>query len=212
MKFLKVYDTEAKHNVLIPIDRIKSIGVSKHGGSYILTDTESFFTDRQLDDIQSDVEALTRMGYCTCNGSPKGCERERFGQCGYHDSRLADQLGPVRKESWDDIEKGCMSTFHGGYRDSTEIAIFQHGMGTVFNMLRGAFLPAEKCRKGFRPSIPHYALCFFKDGDKWCAVFGDFNNLQESPAGFGDTFDEALNELQAAKKAASQTTSHQAGT
>ena len=43
--------------------------------------------------------------------------------------------------------------------------------------------------------IPHEAICFFKDGDQWCAVFGDFVNLQESKAGFGDTFEDALNEL-----------------
>jgi hypothetical protein len=45
-------------------------------------------------------------------------------------------------------------------------------------------------------SIPHHAVCFFRDGDKWCAVFGDFVNMQESPAGFGETFEDALNELQ----------------
>ena len=44
-------------------------------------------------------------------------------------------------------------------------------------------------------SIPHNALCFFMDGNKWCCVFGDFVNLQESPAGFGDTFYEALEDL-----------------
>ena len=27
----------------------------------------------------------------------------------------------------------------------------------------------------------------FLDGDKWCAVRGDFINLQESIAGFGET-------------------------
>ena len=26
------------------------------------------------------------MDFYTCNGSPKGCERERFGFCGYHDA------------------------------------------------------------------------------------------------------------------------------
>ncbi len=31
----------------------------------------------------------------------------------------------------------------------------------------------------------------FMDGDKWCAVRPDFVNLQESPAGFGDTPDAA---------------------
>ena len=46
-----------------------------------------------------------------------------------------------------------------------------------------------------KPSIPHEAVCFFRDGNKWCCVHGDFVNLQESPAGFGATFEEALNEL-----------------
>ena len=43
--------------------------------------------------------------------------------------------------------------------------------------------------------IPHNAICFFRDGDNWCCVLGDFINLQESPAGFGDTFNEALADL-----------------
>jgi len=30
-----------------------------------------------------------------------------------------------------------------------------------------------------------------KDGNQWCAVGPDFINLQESPAGFGDTQKEA---------------------
>ena len=41
-------------------------------------------------------------------------------------------------------------------------------------------------------SIPDDAICFFPDGNKWCCVFGDFENLQESPAGFGDQFGERL--------------------
>lgn len=47
--------------------------------------------------------------------------------------------------------------------------------------------------------IPHNAMCFFQDGGKKCAVFGDFINLQESPFGFGDSFDEAFAGLQKAK-------------
>lgn len=31
----------------------------------------------------------------------------------------------------------------------------------------------------------------FMDGNSWCAVKSDFINLQESPAGFGDTPEEA---------------------
>ncbi|MDY6957996.1 MAG: hypothetical protein SVK08_02450 [Halobacteriota archaeon] len=34
-----------------------------------------------------------------------------------------------------------------------------------------------------------------KDGDQWCATRGDFKNLQQSPAGFGDTALEAFADL-----------------
>lgn len=33
------------------------------------------------------------------------------------------------------------------------------------------------------------------DGDQWCAHYEDFLNLQESPAGFGHTQEEAKREL-----------------
>lgn len=48
--------------------------------------------------------------------------------------------------------------------------------------------------------IPDSAVCFFKDGDDWCCVFGDFINLQESFAGFGKTFDDALSDLRRRSK------------
>ena len=32
---------------------------------------------------------------------------------------------------------------------------------------------------------------FFMDGDRWCCTLPDFVNLQESPAGFGDTKEAA---------------------
>jgi len=35
----------------------------------------------------------------------------------------------------------------------------------------------------------------FVDGNKWCAVFMDFINLQESPAGFGNSVAEAVGDL-----------------
>lgn len=34
-----------------------------------------------------------------------------------------------------------------------------------------------------------------RDGDQWCATFGDFVNIQESQCGFGKTCLEALAEL-----------------
>ncbi len=36
----------------------------------------------------------------------------------------------------------------------------------------------------------------FMDGDQYCAVMPDFINLQESPAGFGSTVEEARDELE----------------
>jgi len=38
----------------------------------------------------------------------------------------------------------------------------------------------------------------FRDGDSWCAVMPDFINLQESPAGFGATPEDARKALAAA--------------
>jgi len=39
------------------------------------------------------------------------------------------------------------------------------------------------------------AFRLFKDGDRWCATFHDFVNLQESQAGFGSSALEAFAEL-----------------
>lgn len=36
---------------------------------------------------------------------------------------------------------------------------------------------------------------YFMDGDKWCATLEDFIDLMKSPAGFGDTKQEALESL-----------------
>ena len=54
---------------------------------------------------------------------------------------------------------------------------------------------ADSFIKSQTPSIPASAICYFMDGDQWCCVFGDFINLQESPAGFGNTQIEALKDL-----------------
>ena len=35
----------------------------------------------------------------------------------------------------------------------------------------------------------------YKDGDQWCAVGSNFVNLQESPAGFGDAQEDAVEQL-----------------
>jgi len=67
----------------------------------------------------------------------------------------------------------------------------------------------EKLRKAYRsldnplfdeclesiPFIPASAMCYFTNGDKRCCVFGDFRNLQVDPIGFGNTDDEAYQDL-----------------
>lgn len=59
------------------------------------------------------------------------------------------------------------------------------------------YLQALDCTETVKPKsgIPHNALCYFQDGDMVCCVFGDFVNLQESPAGFGKTNEEAFEDL-----------------
>ena len=69
---------------------------------------------------------------------------------------------------------------------------------------RSAWILSLIRRAMARRNLPDEAVCFFKDGDKWCCVHGDFIDLQSSPAGFGDTFEEAMNNLSKSGKAASK--------
>ena len=60
-------------------------------------------------------------------------------------------IGNPPPRTWDDYERGCLATYRGGHHDVALIAVFQHGMRTVFNLLRREFPPAEtmqlaKCR------------------------------------------------------------------
>jgi len=48
-------------------------------------------------------------------------------------------VGSPAPKTWDDYERGCLATFGGGYRHGPDIAIFHHGMSTVFNLLRSEF-------------------------------------------------------------------------
>ena len=41
-------------------------------------------------------------------------------------------------KTWDDYERGCVSTYRGGH-EGKEAAAFVHGMQTVFNLLRVEF-------------------------------------------------------------------------
>ena len=55
--------------------------------------------------------------------------------------------------------------------------------------------------------IPAYAICFFKDGEAWCCVMGDFVSLAESDAGFGGTMDSAMRNLHASTLSSKGTSS-----
>lgn len=55
------------------------------------------------------------------------------------------------------------------------------------------YVPALACPGHGGPTVRT-----FMDGNAWCAVKPDFINLQESPAGFGDTRDAAIAALRAA--------------
>ncbi len=74
------------------------------------------------------------------------------------------------------------------YREADYLA---ESRAWISSLIREFLISAKRVKIG----IPHDAVCFFKDGDKWCCVYGDFANLQVSPAGFGDTFEEALDSL-----------------
>lgn len=54
-------------------------------------------------------------------------------------------VGRSKPKTWDDYEQGCLMTFGGGYRNEGHLEAFQHGMRTVFNLLRNEFPPAEVC-------------------------------------------------------------------
>lgn len=51
------------------------------------------------------------------------------------------------------------------------------------------------CNPGPTPGWWNTELRVFPDGDEWCAVGAGFENLQESPAGFGNTPQAAVDEL-----------------
>jgi len=59
----------------------------------------------------------------------------------------AQVIGRPKVKTWDDYEQGCLAAFSGGYRSAEDVETFQHGMRTVFNLLRNEFPPAELCRR-----------------------------------------------------------------
>src|ERR1051326_7170259 len=56
-------------------------------------------------------------------------------------------LGAPAPKTWDDYERGCMDTFAGGHHEDGHLGAFQHGMRTVFSLLKAEFPPAEVCKQ-----------------------------------------------------------------
>ena len=67
------------------------------------------------------------------------------------------------------------------------------------------YVPALACPGHGGPKVR-----VFKDGNAWCAVRPGFVNLQESTAGFGDTKDEALKNLESRPLDAAEETTERA--
>ena len=72
-------------------------------------------------------------------------------------------IGEPQPESWDDYERGCLLTYRGGHHDAESLSAFQHGMRTVFNLLRGEFPPAERCKEAERVLDSHALLVEAQD-------------------------------------------------
>lgn len=90
--------------------------------------------------------------------------------------------------------------------DVLKLVVVGLGMFSVLVLIcTGAIFMVMRELAGMRLStagvsgVPEHALCLFKDGDAWCCVRGDFINLQESRAGFGQCIRDAIWALQAAE-------------
>ena len=55
-------------------------------------------------------------------------------------------INEPQPRSWYDYERGCLLTYRGGHHDEPELGAFQHGMRTVFTLLRAEFPEAQTCK------------------------------------------------------------------
>ena len=106
----------------------------------------------------------------------------------HHKQLDADGRGRCSVPMW---SMGCPSGFCGseayGNRLPTRM-LRNYASGGVYAEDGGysGYVPALACPKHGGPKTR-----VFLDGDAWCAVHPDFVNLQESPAGFGTSPEEA---------------------
>ena len=58
----------------------------------------------------------------------------------------ATVVGRPQPRTWDELEAGCLANFGGGHRSGGHLEAFQHGMQTVFNLLRAELPPLERIK------------------------------------------------------------------
>lgn len=112
----------------------------------------------------------------------------------HHRTLNADGVGKCSVPMW---QGGCPAGFcdETAYGQRPEGKTFRNrdGESRRFDGKYDGYVPGLAC-----PAHGGPAVRTFMDGNQWCAVRPDFTNLQESPAGFGDTKEEAVAALQSA--------------
>ncbi len=86
-------------------------------------------------------------------------------------------IGLPRPKTWADYENGCLATFGGGHRGD-ELDAFQHGMQTVFNLLRSEFPPAEQCKAAPQLVAALEAVVYAYDVDGDCLRSADLERCR----------------------------------
>lgn len=119
------------------------------------------------------------------------------------------ESAPLTLEEFGNVQEG-MNLLHSNFNGVLSCkATFEQGnrvwlwlqkpndVPSSFTFSPSHYRPADETTAialGRKPEPPK-VYRVYKDGDKWCATFEDFVNLQESPAGFGDEPWEAISDL-----------------
>ena len=108
-------------------------------------------------------------------------------------SLLEKALKGVPSPSHEGVTEYCIDHIHDAFRD--------------FQSCFHDFIEAEdgKVHIKMKATLKEKGIKIYKDGNKWCAVFEDFIDLQESIAGFGETPALALSALMKERDAEQET-------
>lgn len=56
-------------------------------------------------------------------------------------------INELAPQTWDDYEEACCLTYAGGHHEPETLAVFRHGMRTVFRLLSEEFPDAGVCKQ-----------------------------------------------------------------